>query len=112
MTEMGLSSLPVSAASLLTAGESLESLDVVLALGDGVGLLVVLVALLHAFQHLGALGVRHVEGAAGEVGSKEITERWHGSSGNTGSEILSPCVWSWWCEESGVVELESLHIRM
>ena len=95
-----------------TTGESLEALDVILALGDWVLLLVVLVAFLHSFKHLGAFWVRHIERFTSEVGGKIVTELWHGGGDHTGSHVLGPSTWSWWKEGSRVIQFESLKVWM
>ena len=104
--------LPDAHVSLRGTGESLETLDVVLALGDWVRLLVVLIALFHSLEHRSALGVRHAERFAGEVSGKVVTEGWSWSHDHTGGEVLGPGSWSWWHEGSRIIEFESLKVWM
>ena len=73
----------------------------------------VLPALLHTFEHGVALWLSDSERRSSEVGAEEISEGWHGGSGSgggTNSHHVGPSVWSWWNEEGGIVEAESLHV--
>ena len=66
---------------------------------------------LHTFKHSAAHRVSHVEGPAAEVSGEEVSELRDLWSHQAGCKIISPGSWSWWHEETGVSELESLHHR-
>ena len=99
--------------SCFGAGKSLEPLNIVLALSNWIGLLVILIAFLHSLEHVGALGVDDTEWSTSKVRSEEVSERWHVSSRVYRlSESLGPGSWSWWGEETGVREFKSFKIWM
>ena len=96
----------------VSACESLEALDVILAGIHWVLRCMVLIALLHALEHSVALWLGHVEALSSKVGGEEITERWNarGTSSGTNSHHGGPSGGSWGDEESAVIQTESLHV--
>lgn len=88
-------------------GSSLEAVDVVGALLNRVFSLVVLVALLHALEHLASFGVTHVEAFISKVSAEEVGEGGHAVGTVHGAGHLQRVGGR---EEEGRSNLESSHL--
>ena len=104
----------IHASCSFAASESLETLNVILASVDWVLASMVLITFFHTLEHGVAFWLSHVEGSASEIGGEEVTEGWNagrgGGSSGSNAHNVGPSGWSWWHEEGGVVESESLHV--